>query len=38
MMVENGQRLALSGPFQAVQGVAISAASIAVGIAGGRRT
>ena len=36
MMVENGQRLALTGPFQAVQWAAISAASIVVGIAGGR--
>ena len=36
MMVENGQRLALTGPFQAVQWAAISAASIAVGMAGGR--
>ena len=36
MMVENGQRLALTGPFQAVQWATISAASIVVGIAGGR--
>jgi MFS family permease len=36
MMVENGQRLGLTGPFQAVQWAAISAASIIVGIAGGR--
>jgi len=36
MMVENGQRLALTGPFQAVQWAAISAASIIVGLAGGR--
>jgi hypothetical protein len=36
MMVENGQRLALTGPFQAVQWAAISAASIVVGMAGGR--
>ena len=36
MMVENGQRLGLTGAFQAVQWAAISAASIAVGLAGGR--
>ncbi|SRR5712691_1261392 len=36
MMVENGQRLALTGPFQAVQWAAISAASVVVGLAGGR--
>jgi MFS family permease len=36
MMVENGQRLALTGPFQAIQWAAISVASIVVGIAGGR--
>ncbi len=36
MMVENGQRLALTGPFQAVQWAAISVASIVVGMAGGR--
>jgi MFS family permease len=36
MMVENGQRLALTGPFQSVQWAAISIASIVVGIAGGR--
>jgi MFS family permease len=36
MMVENGQRLGLTGPFQAIQWAAISAASIAVGLAGGR--
>ena len=36
MMVENGQRLALTGPFQAIQWASISAASIVVGAAGGR--
>jgi MFS family permease len=36
MMVESGQRLALTGPFQAIQWAAISAASMVVGIAGGR--
>ena len=37
MMVENGQRLALTGPFQAVQWAAISAASIVVGMVGAAR-
>jgi MFS family permease len=36
MMVENGQRLGLTGPLQAVQWAAISTASIVVGVAGGR--
>jgi len=35
LMVENGQRLGLTGPFQAVQWAAISFASIVVGIGGG---
>jgi MFS family permease len=35
LMVENGQRLALTGPFQAVQWAAISLASILVGVGGG---
>jgi MFS family permease len=35
LMVENGQRLGLTGPFQAVQWAAISCASIVVGIGGG---
>lgn len=35
LMVENGQRLGLTGPFQAVQWAAISCASILVGIGGG---
>ncbi len=35
MMVENGQRLGLTGPFQAVQWASISAASILVGVGGG---
>ena len=35
MMVENGQRLGLTGPFQAVQWAAISVASILVGVGGG---
>jgi len=35
LMVENGQRLGLTGPFQAVQWAAISSASILVGIGGG---
>lgn len=35
MMVENGQRLGLTGPFQAVQWIAISLASMLVGIGGG---
>ena len=35
LMVENGQRLGLTGPFQAVQWASISLASIAVGIGGG---
>ena len=35
MMVENGQRLALTGPFQAVQWAAISFASMLVGVGGG---
>ncbi len=35
MMVENGQRLGLTGQFQAVQWAAISAAAILVGIGGG---
>ena len=35
LMVENGQRLGLTGPFQAVQWAAISFASILVGIGGG---
>ncbi len=34
-MVENGQRLGLTGPFQAVQWAAISVASMLVGIGGG---
>jgi len=35
LMVENGQRLGLTGPFQAVQWCAISLASILVGVGGG---
>jgi MFS family permease len=35
LMVENGQRLGLTGPFQAVQWASISLASILVGIGGG---
>ncbi len=35
IMVENGQRLGLTGPFQAVQWGAISLASMLVGIGGG---
>ncbi|MBI4610471.1 MAG: MFS transporter [Candidatus Rokubacteria bacterium] len=35
MMVENGQRLGLTGTFQAVQWAAISVASMLVGIGGG---
>ncbi len=35
LMVENGQRLGLTGPFQAVQWASISFASILVGIGGG---
>ncbi len=35
MMVENGQRLGLTGPFQAVQWAAISLASMLVGVGGG---
>ncbi len=35
LMVENGQRLGLTGSFQAVQWAAISLASIVVGIGGG---
>ena len=35
LMVENGQRLGLTGPFQAVQWAAISFASILVGVGGG---
>jgi MFS family permease len=35
LMVENGQRLGLTGPFQAVQWAAISFASVLVGIGGG---
>jgi hypothetical protein len=35
-MVENGQWLTLTGPLQAVQWAAISAASIMVRMAGGR--
>ena len=35
LMVENGQRLGLTGPFQAVQWASISFASIIVGIGGG---
>lgn len=35
LMVENGQRLGLTGPFQAVQWAAISVASMLVGIGGG---
>ncbi len=34
-MVENGQRLGLTGPFQAVQWAAISVASMLVGVGGG---
>jgi len=35
LMVQNGQRLGLTGPFQAVQWAAISCASILVGVGGG---
>ena len=35
LMIENGQRLGLTGPFQAIQWAAISLASILVGIGGG---
>ncbi len=35
IMVENGQRLGLTGPFQAVQWAAISFASVLVGVGGG---
>jgi MFS family permease len=35
LMVENGQRLGLTGPFQAVQWAAISFASVLVGVGGG---
>jgi MFS family permease len=35
MMVENGHRLKLTGPFQAVQWAAISVASVLVGLGGG---
>ena len=35
MMVENGQRLGLTGPFQAVQWASISFASVLVGVGGG---
>jgi predicted MFS family arabinose efflux permease len=35
LMVENGQRLGLTGPFQAIQWASISFASILVGIGGG---
>lgn len=35
LMVENGQRLGLTGPFQAVQWAAVSVASILVGVGGG---
>jgi len=35
LMVENGLRLGLTGPFQAVQWAAISVASILVGVGGG---
>ncbi len=35
LMVENGQRLGLTGPFQAVQWASISVASMLVGIGGG---
>jgi MFS family permease len=35
LMVENGQRLGLTGPFQAVQWASISCASILVGVGGG---
>jgi MFS family permease len=35
MMVENGQRLGLTGPFQAVQWASISLASMLVGVGGG---
>jgi MFS family permease len=35
LMVENGQRLGLTGPFQALQWASISFASILVGIGGG---
>lgn len=35
MMVENGQRLGLTGPFQAVQWAAISFAAMLVGVGGG---
>jgi MFS family permease len=35
LMVENGQRLGLTGPFQAVQWASISVASMLVGVGGG---
>ena len=35
LMVENGQRLGLTGPFQAIQWASISFASILVGVGGG---
>jgi MFS family permease len=35
LMVENGQRLGLTGPFQAIQWASISLASIVVGVGGG---
>jgi MFS family permease len=35
LMVENGQRLGLTGPFQSVQWASISLASILVGVGGG---
>jgi MFS family permease len=35
LMVENGQRLGLTGPFQAIQWASISLASIMVGVGGG---
>ncbi|HEY7163202.1 MAG TPA: MFS transporter [Candidatus Binatia bacterium] len=35
LMVENGQRLGLTGPFQAVQWASIALASILVGVGGG---
>jgi hypothetical protein len=35
MMVENGQRLGLTGPFQSIQWASISLAAILVGIGGG---
>ena len=35
LMVENGKRLDLTGPFQSVQWAAINAASVVVGVSGG---